>query len=245
VHVIELVRVSKSYQSGAFAVRDVTITVEKGTTVCIIGTSGSGKTTTLRMINRLVEPTSGTIRVGGKAIANEDPIALRRSIGYVVQDGGLLPHLTVRANVGLLAEIVRMPNRDRRVDEVLDLVGLEPRTFASRHPSELSGGQKQRVAIARALVCDPEVLLMDEPFSALDALLRAQLGEELVRLQRTLKRTIVLVTHDLIEAFRVATRIVLMKDGAVVQEGAREDFLARPANEFVAEFVRAQTRGIA
>ena len=242
---IELVRVSKSYQSGAFAVRDVSFTVDRGTTVCLIGTSGSGKTTTLRMINRLVEPTSGEIRVGGRAIDREDPIALRRSIGYVVQEGGLLPHLTVRENVALLAEIVRMPDRDRRVDELLDLVGLEPRRYALRYPSELSGGQRQRVAIARALVCDPEVLLMDEPFSALDALLRAQLGEELVRLQKTLERTIVLVTHDLIEAFRVATRIVLLHDGEIAQEGTRDDFVHRPANDFVAEFVRAQTRGLA
>jgi osmoprotectant transport system ATP-binding protein len=196
------------------------------------------------MINRLVEPTSGEIRVNGRAVRDEEPIALRRSIGYVVQDGGLLPHLTVQGNVALLADVVRMPNRARRTDEVLDLVGLDPRAFGARYPSELSGGQKQRVAIARALVCDPQILLMDEPFAALDAILRAQLQEELLRLQRTLARTIVLVTHDLVEAFRLGTRIVLMRDGGVVQTGTREDFVERPRDAFVAELVRAQMRGL-
>jgi osmoprotectant transport system ATP-binding protein len=244
--VIELVRVSKTYQNGVVAVRDVSFRVDRGTIACLIGTSGCGKTTTLRMINRLVEPTEGEIRVGGKRVRELDPIALRRSIGYVVQDGGLLPHLTVRDNVALL-EIVKgtpPPERDRRVGEVLELVGLAPETYAGRYPAELSGGQKQRVAIARALVGNPAVLLMDEPFAALDPLLRAQLQDELLRLQRALARTIVMVTHDLLEAFRLASRIVLMRDGRVVQEGSRADFLERPADPFVADFVRAQTGGL-
>jgi osmoprotectant transport system ATP-binding protein len=245
-HVIELLRVSKTYQNGVVAVRDVSLRVERGTIACLIGTSGCGKTTTLRMINRLVEPTEGDIRVDGKRVGDVDPIALRRSIGYVVQDGGLLPHLTVRDNVALLEIVKGTPTaeRERRVAEVLDLVGLAPKTYAGRYPAELSGGQKQRVAIARALVGNPAVLLMDEPFAALDPLLRAQLQDELLRLQRALARTIVMVTHDLLEAFRLASRIVLMRDGRVVQEGSRADFVDRPADPFVAHFVRTQTGGL-
>ncbi len=243
---IELLRVSKTYQSGVVAVRDVSFRVERGTITCLIGTSGCGKTTTLRMINRLVEPTEGEIRVDGKRIADLDPIALRRSIGYVVQDGGLLPHLTVRDNVALLEVVKGTPTaeRERRVAAVLELVGLAPETYAGRYPAELSGGQKQRVAIARALVGDPAVLLMDEPFAALDPLLRAQLQDELLRLQRALVRTIVMVTHDLLEAFRLASRIVLMRDGRVLQDGSRADLLERPADPFVAHFVRTQTGGL-
>ena len=243
---IELLRVSKTYQNGVVAVRDVSFRVERGTIACLIGTSGCGKTTTLRMINRLVEPTEGEIRVDGKRVADLDPIALRRSIGYVVQDGGLLPHLTVRDNVALLEVVKGTPaaERERRVAEVLELVGLASETYAGRYPAELSGGQKQRVAIARALVGNPAVLLMDEPFAALDPLLRAQLQDELLRLQRALARTIVMVTHDLLEAFRLASRIVLMRDGRVLQDGSRADLLERPADPFVAHFVRTQTGGL-
>jgi osmoprotectant transport system ATP-binding protein len=245
--VIELLHVSKAYQGGAVAVRDVSFRVERGSITCLIGASGCGKTTTLRMINRLVEPTGGEVRVDGAPVRDVDPIALRRSIGYVVQDGGLLPHLTVSDNVALLEIVKGTPERARarRVSELLELVGLPPGTYARRYPAELSGGQKQRVAIARALVADPPILLMDEPFAALDPLLRAQLQDELLRLQRALARTIVMVTHDLLEAFRLASRIILMREGRVVQDGARTDFLERPTDDFVAEFVRAQTRGIA
>jgi osmoprotectant transport system ATP-binding protein len=247
VRVIELLHVSKAYQGGAVAVRDVSFRVERGSITCLIGASGCGKTTTLRMINRLVEPTEGEVRVDGAPVRDVDPIALRRSIGYVVQDGGLLPHLTVSDNVALLEIVKGTPERTRarRVAELLELVGLPPDTYARRYPAELSGGQKQRVAIARALVADPPILLMDEPFAALDPLLRAQLQDELLRLQRALARTIVMVTHDLLEAFRLASRILLMRDGRVVQDGVRADFLERPADGFVADFVQAQTRGIA
>jgi osmoprotectant transport system ATP-binding protein len=247
VRVIELLHVSKAYQGGAVAVRDVSFRVARGSITCLIGASGCGKTTTLRMINRLVEPTGGEVRVDGASVRDVDPIALRRSIGYVVQDGGLLPHLTVSENIALLETVKGTPQRTRarRVDELLELVGLPPGTYARRYPAELSGGQKQRVAIARALVADPPVLLMDEPFAALDPLLRAQLQDELLRLQRALARTVVMVTHDLLEAFRLASRIILMREGRVVQDGVRSDFLERPANDFVADFVRAQTRGIA
>jgi osmoprotectant transport system ATP-binding protein len=245
--VIELLHVSKAYQGGAVAVRDVSFRVARGSMTCLIGASGCGKTTTLRMINRLVEPTGGEVRVDGAPVRDVDPIALRRSIGYVVQDGALLPHLTVSDNVALLETVKGTPERTRarRVEELLELVGMPPGTYARRYPAELSGGQKQRVAIARALVADPPILLMDEPFAALDPLLRAQLQDELLRLQRALARTIVMVTHDLLEAFRLASRIILLREGRVVQDGARADFLERPADDFVAAFVRAQTRGIA
>ncbi len=244
---IELRNASKAYPGGAVAVRDVSFRAERGSITCLLGPSGCGKTTTLRMINRLVEPTGGEVLVNDAPVRDADPIALRRSIGYVVQDGGLLPHLTVGDNVALLEIVKGTPRRERarRVGELLELVGLPPGEYVGRYPAELSGGQKQRVAIARALVADPPILLMDEPFASLDALLRAQLQEELLRLQRALERTIVLVTHDLLEAFRVASRIVLLRDGRVVQQGVRADFLERPADDFVAEFVRAQTRGIA
>jgi osmoprotectant transport system ATP-binding protein len=245
--VIEFLRVWKRYQDGAVAVRDLSFRVERGTITCLIGASGCGKTTTLRMINRLVEPSEGEVRVGGASVREVDPITLRRSIGYVVQDGGLLPHLTVSENVALLEVVKGTPLRERtrRVGELLELVGLPPRTYATRYPAELSGGQRQRVAIARALVANPPILLMDEPFAALDPVLRAQLQDELLRLQRALSCTVVMVTHDLLEAFRLATRIVLVREGRVAQEGAREDFLERPADDGVAEIVRAQTRGIA
>ncbi|MGH8992366.1 MAG: ABC transporter ATP-binding protein, partial [Acidimicrobiia bacterium] len=217
---ISLEEVSKRYGPGTVAVETLSLEVAEGETCVLVGPSGCGKTTTLKMINRLVEPTSGRVVVGGADVAGVDPVALRRGIGYVIQQVGLFPHLDVAANV---ATVPRLLGWDRarirtRVDELLDLVGLDPATFAHRRPEELSGGQRQRVGVARALAADPPVLLMDEPFGAVDPVTRGRLGEEFVRLQGELGKTVVLVTHDIDEAIKLGDRIALLKSGGVLAQ---------------------------
>jgi len=221
------------------AVDQVSLTVADGETICLIGTSGSGKTTCMKMINRLIEPTSGTILVGGEDVQSLDPIRLRRRIGYVIQKAGLLPHLTVAQNIGLLCRLENWPKAktEKRVRELLDLVNLEPDQYLRRYPVELSGGQQQRVGVARSLALDPSFILMDEPFGALDPITRDGLHEEFLRLKTEVKKTIVIVTHDLAEAFKLGDRIVLMSQGRLVQVGTEDDFRYRPENDFVEEFV--------
>ncbi len=221
------------------AVDQVSLTVADGETICLIGTSGSGKTTCMKMINRLIEPTSGTILVGGEDVQSLDPIRLRRRIGYVIQKAGLLPHLTVAQNIGLLCRLENWPKAktEKRVRELLDLVNLEPDQYLRRYPVELSGGQQQRVGVARSLALDPSYILMDEPFGALDPITRDGLHEEFLRLKTEVKKTIVIVTHDLAEAFKLGDRIVLMSQGRLVQVGTEDDFRYRPENDFVEEFV--------
>lgn len=236
---IELCNVRKQYPGGSVAVDGVSLLIPSGKIACIIGTSGCGKTTTLKMINRLIEPTSGEIIVNGKDVRAQDAIELRRSIGYVIQSAGLMPHLTLRDNVALL-EKVRGTNRKARharADELLDLVGLAPNAYGDRYPNELSGGQRQRVGIARALMSTPAVILMDEPFGALDPITRLKMHDEFLALNKKLEMTIVIVTHDLGEAFRLGDMVVLMHKGQIVQRGNLEDFTKRPANEFVREFI--------
>lgn len=245
---IELEGVSKVFGAGPGAVRavdGVSFRVDDGETVCLIGTSGSGKTTTMKMVNRLVEPTSGRIRVDGEEVREVDLLRLRRRIGYVIQRGGLFPHKTVAENVGLLPRLEGWPAaRVRaRVEELLTLVNLPPERYGSRYPGELSGGQQQRVGVARALALDPPHVLMDEPFGALDPLTREALQEEFLRLKREMGKTILLVTHDLAEAFRLGDRVALMHEGRLVQLGTREDFRRRPASAFVEEFVRSHLGG--
>jgi osmoprotectant transport system ATP-binding protein len=208
--------------------------------VALVGESGSGKTTLLRLFNRMVEPTAGEVRVGGEPVAAGDPIALRRRIGYVQQEGGLLPHWTVERNVALVPELLGWPRprRGERVREALALVGLEPGAFAGRYPRRLSGGQRQRVAIARALAADPEVVLLDEPFGALDALTRVELHGQFLDLRRRLGKTLLLVTHDLAEAFRLADRVAVMKDGQILQTGAPAEVEAHPAHPYVEALLR-------
>jgi len=242
---IQFNQVTKTYANNLRspavpAVDDISFDVAPGTITCLIGTSGCGKTTTLKMINRLIEPTSGRIHVAGHNVLDRDPVELRRSIGYVVQKGGLLPHLTVSENISLVEKLKGMERgkRQARAEELLDLVGLAPRDFAHRYPLELSGGQQQRVGIARALMSDPPVLLMDEPFGALDPVTRSRLHQEFLALNQRLKKTIVLVTHDLKEAFKLGDQIILMSHGRIVQKGAREDFLHRPLTGFAREFVQ-------
>ncbi|MBI4240758.1 MAG: ABC transporter ATP-binding protein [Candidatus Rokubacteria bacterium] len=238
---ITLDRVSKVYPGGHVAVRDVTLNIQTGEVLVLVGTSGSGKTTTMKMINRLVEPTSGSIRVGGEDISKINPIQLRRSIGYVIQEIGLFPHMTVAKNIALVPSLKGWPKprQNERVAELLELVGLPPDQYAKKHPHQLSGGQKQRVGVARALAGDPDILLMDEPFGALDPITRGQLHEEFLKLQRRLRKTIVFVTHDMLEAIRLAERIAVMDGGVLEQVGTPREVLAHPATRRVADLVGA------
>jgi osmoprotectant transport system ATP-binding protein len=232
--------VVRSY-GGLRAVDGVTLDVEPGSFCVLLGPSGCGKTTLLKTVNRLLEPTSGRVIVEGTDIASVDPIKLRRRIGYAIQQVGLLPHMSVGDNVAIVPRLLGWP-RERiaaRVDELLELVHLGPVEYRTRYPRELSGGQQQRVGLARALAGDPSILLMDEPFGAVDAIERAHLQEEILSLQRRLHKTTLFVTHDVDEALRLADRIVVMRAGRVEQAGTPLDVLARPATEFVAQLVDA------
>ncbi|MCW3813111.1 ATP-binding cassette domain-containing protein [Micromonospora sp. DR5-3] len=243
---ITLERIRKRYPDGTEAVRELSLEVKAGELVVLIGPSGCGKSTVLRMINRLIEPTDGRILLGDDDVTRVDPVALRRRIGYVIQNVGLFPHQTVAANVATVPGLLGWPRgrtRDR-VNELLELVGLDPAQFGRRYPHELSGGQRQRVGVARALAADPVVLLMDEPFSAVDPIVRTRLQEEFLRLQAEVRKTIVLVTHDLDEAVRLGDRIaVLSEGGRLEQYDTPAALLGSPASPFVREFVGAD-RGI-
>jgi osmoprotectant transport system ATP-binding protein len=234
--------VTKHYPGAAApAVDDVTFTAREGGISMLLGTSGSGKTTLLRMVNRLIDPTSGEILIDGVATTEQDPIALRRGIGYVIQQVGLFPHLNVEDNVRVVPSILGKSAVETRgrVDELLTLVGLDPAEYRKRYPRQLSGGQQQRVGLARALAADPELLLMDEPFGALDAITRERMQDELLLIQRGVRKTILFVTHDVEEAFKLGDQIVVMHDGKLVQEGSPVELLAKPANDFVRKLVGA------
>jgi len=240
--VIRYEEATKRYGPGPPALDRLTLEVPAGETCVLVGPSGGGKTTALKMVNRLVEPTSGRVLIDGDDVADADPVTLRRGIGYVIQQVGLFPHLDVAANVATVPRLLGWERRrvDARVDELLELVGLEPATYRHRRPDELSGGQRQRVGVARALAADPPVLLMDEPFGAVDPVTRARLQDEFLRLQRQLRRTVVLVTHDIDEALRLGDRLaVLATGGRLEQYGTPAEVLARPASPFVADFVGA------
>ena len=241
---IEFVDVTKSYPGAAqHAVDHVSFTVREGGICMLLGTSGSGKTTLLRMVNRLIDPTSGSILIDGVATTDQNAIALRRSIGYVIQQVGLFPHLTIEDNVRVVPSILgkSAAETNERVDELLDLVGLPPKEYRKRYPRQLSGGQQQRVGLARAFAADPELLLMDEPFGALDAITRGRMQDELLRIQRDVHKTILFVTHDVEEAFKLGDQIVILTDGKLMQEGAPVELLAAPANDFVARLVGADS----
>jgi osmoprotectant transport system ATP-binding protein len=244
--VITLDRVSKSYGAGNVAVAELSLEVGDGELTVLVGPSGCGKTTTLRMINRLIEPTSGRILIAGENVLMKDPVLMRRSIGYVIQQGGLFPHRRVFDNVAVVPRLLGWDSArvDRRVNELLELVGIDPKSYGRRFPHELSGGERQRVGVARALGADPPVLLMDEPFAAVDPVTRQRLQNQFLELQQGLKKSIVFVTHDIEEAAKLGDRIaVLSKGGVLEQYDTPAEILGRPATPFVADFVGAD-RGV-
>ncbi len=242
---IQFDTVHKRFPNGTTAVHDLSLEMPEGGVTVLVGSSGCGKTTTLRMINRMVEPTSGTIRVGGKDVLEQDAAELRRSIGYVIQQSGLFPHRTVLDNIATVPLLLGWGRRKARsrAAELLETVGLNA-DAGKRYPHQLSGGQQQRVGVARALAADPPVLLMDEPFGAVDPVVRTQLQDELLRLQKELSKTIVFVTHDIDEAVRLGDQIAVFRTGGhLVQCAAPAELLARPADDFVADFLGAE-RGL-
>ncbi|WBL17898.1 ABC transporter ATP-binding protein [Citricoccus sp. NR2] len=243
---IELIDVVKRYPGQTDpAVQGLSLSIPAGETVMFVGPSGCGKTTSLKMINRLIEPTSGTILIDGADITTQNANELRRSIGYVIQGGGLLPHLSVADNIGLVPGLLKWDRRRiaARVDELLELVGLQPKIYRDRYPRELSGGQQQRVGVARGLAADPPVVLMDEPFGAVDPITRQRLQDELISIQEELHKTIVCVTHDIDEAIKLGDRILILQEGAsIAQYAAPEEILSQPANDFVADFIGAGSK---
>lgn len=236
---IEFKNVSKSFDGKKNVINNLNFTINKGELVVLIGESGCGKTTTMKMINLLTKPTKGEILIDGKNILKMNKIDLRRNIGYVIQKVGLLPHMTVGENIELIPKLKRWDKDKRmtRAKELLNLVELDPEEYYDRYPSELSGGQQQRIGIARALAVNPDVILMDEPFSALDPITREKLQDEIIRIQDELKKTIIFVTHDMDEAIRIADRIAVMDKGNIVQYDTPEEILKNPANEFVEFFI--------
>ncbi|MBV7319281.1 MULTISPECIES: choline ABC transporter ATP-binding protein OpuBA [Bacillus] len=235
---LTLKNVSKTYKGGKKAVNSVNLEIEKGEFICFIGPSGCGKTTTMKMINRLIEPSAGQIFIDGENMMEQDPVELRRKIGYVIQQIGLFPHMTIQQNISLVPKLLKWPEQQRkeRARELLKLVDMGPE-YLDRYPHELSGGQQQRIGVLRALAAEPPLILMDEPFGALDPITRDSLQEEFKKLQKTLHKTIVFVTHDMDEAIKLADRIVILKGGEIVQIGTPDDILRNPANEFVEEFI--------
>ncbi len=245
---ITLSQVSKSFDGGTtFAVRDLFLEIKDGETLVLLGSSGCGKTTTLKMINRLLEPSSGKIEVDGRDILAQNPIELRRSIGYVFQGIGLFPHMTVGQNIEIVPRLLGWPPRERRAraQDLLGLIGLSPGEYAGRLPEELSGGQQQRVGVARALAADPAYLLMDEPFGALDALTRDTLQQELLSMKKVLGKTIVFVTHDIFEALTLGDRIAVLHEGELQQVGEKEEILRVPATPFVRELFEKPAKQLA
>lgn len=238
---IEFANVSKRYPDGTAAVANFSRRITEHKITALVGSSGCGKTTLLRIINRMVEPSGGAVRVRGRDIAAEDPVQLRRSIGYVMQSGGLLPHRTVADNIATVPMLEGADRKTARADAValLDQVGLD-RGVATRYPGQLSGGQQQRVGVARALAADPDILLMDEPFGAVDPIVRRSLQELLLTIQDQLSKTIILVTHDIDEALLLGDEIIVLKEGAeIVRDGTPAEILADPGSDFVADFVGA------
>jgi osmoprotectant transport system ATP-binding protein len=232
--------VSKNYR-GNEAVRDFSLTIASHKTVVLLGSSGCGKTTLLRMVNRMVDPTAGRVLIDGENVKDKDPVKLRRSIGYVLQNGGLMPHKTVQDNIATVLLLNGMPRKEARhlAAELLERVGLDP-ALSQRYPSELSGGQQQRVGVARALAPNPNILLMDEPFAAVDPIVRRELQDELRRLQKDLGKTTLFVTHDVDEAFRLGDEVVVLRErGTIVQQGTPAEILAHPHNGFVSDFIGA------
>ncbi|BDZ39843.1 ABC transporter ATP-binding protein [Microbacterium suwonense] len=239
---IEFTSVSKQFPDGTLAVEDFSLVLPSRKTTVFVGSSGCGKTTLLRMINRMVEPSSGTVAIDGESVLGGDPVQLRRRIGYVMQNSGLMPHFTVIDNVATVLRLNGVSRREAhgRARELLGTVGLDTE-LADRYPSQLSGGQQQRVGVARGLAADPNILLMDEPFGAVDPIVRADLQQELIRLQHELDKTVVFVTHDIDEAFLLGDQVVILDKGArIVQVGSPSEIIENPADEFVEAFIGAE-----
>ena len=243
---IRLAGVGKTFPDGTVAVHELDLAVPRGRTVCLVGPSGCGKSTTLKMVNRLIEPTAGKIMLDGEDVTSTDPVALRRRIGYVIQQVGLFPHQSIRTNVATVPSLLGWDKqRSRtRADELMELVGLDPGQYGDRYPHQLSGGQRQRVGVARALAADPPVLLMDEPFGAVDPIVRSRLQDEFARISRDLGKTVIFVTHDMDEAIRLGDQVgVFAVGGRLAQFDVPARILGEPADDFVAEFVGA-SRGL-
>lgn len=236
---IEFKNVSKLYPDGTEAVKDLSLTIEAGELVVFIGTSGSGKTTSMRMINRMEEPTSGQILINGEDIEKKNPVQLRRKIGYVIQSTGLMPHMTVYQNITMVPRLLKWDEERIRAkaEELMSQVDMEPDLYFDRYPSELSGGQQQRIGVIRALAADQDIILMDEPFAALDPITRESLQEVVLNLQKNMGRTVVFVTHDMDEALTIADKIAILSEGQLVQFDTPENIIAHPANDFVREFI--------
>ncbi|PKG24686.1 ABC transporter ATP-binding protein [Niallia nealsonii] len=237
---IEISHVSKKFKNGkSNVVDDVNLTIKEGEFITILGSSGSGKTTLLKMINRLYEPDEGAIKLFDEDISTVDPVTVRRRIGYVIQQVGLFPHMTIAENIATVPKLLRWSKKeiDERVTELLHLVGLEPNDFKNRYPSQLSGGQQQRIGLARALAINPKIMLLDEPFGAIDAINRMNLQNELLRIHGGLKKTFLLVTHDINEAFKLGTKVIIMNEGKVRQFDTLANIVNQPADEFVSSLI--------
>jgi len=236
--IISFQDVAKNYRGGNDAVENINITINEGEFVCLIGTSGSGKTTTMRMINRMIEPSRGKIIFKGKNLKSYDPVKLRRTIGYVIQNNGLMPHMTIKDNITLVPKLLKWPQAkmDRKAKELIKLAEL-PESYLERYPAELSGGQQQRIGVVRALAADQDIILMDEPFGALDPITRDDLQELVKHLQEELGKTIIFVTHDMDEALKLATHIVIMDSGNIIQDDTPDNILQHPASDFVKDLL--------
>ena len=239
---IEFKNVYKQFKGSAYsAVDNLSLTINHGEFITILGSSGCGKTTLLKMINRLYDPDKGSIEFFGEDISNKDPVEFRRKIGYVIQQVGLFPHMTIAGNIATVPKILKWPKDkiDARVDELLKLVGLEPSEFKNRYPSQLSGGQQQRVGLARALAVNPDVMLLDEPFGAIDAINRINLQDELLKIYNASKKTYLFVTHDINEAFKLGNRVLIMDKGKIQQFDTPKNIVANPANDFVRSLINS------
>lgn len=237
---IEFINVSKKFDNtGYFAVNDVSCEIGQGEFITILGSSGCGKTTLLKMINRLYEPDKGSVKIFGEDISSKDPVLLRREIGYVIQQVGLFPHMNIGENIATVPRLLKWPEEkiNERVQELLEMVGLSYSEYGKRYPSQLSGGQQQRAGLARALCADPRIMLMDEPFGAIDAINRMNLQEELQKIHRESKKTFLFVTHDINEAFKLGSRVIIMNEGKIRQFDKPENIVRNPSDEFVKSLI--------
>ena len=241
---IELINVGMTYPCGNVGLKNINLTINESEITVFIGPSGSGKTTLLKMINRLEDNTTGEVKINGKNVKEYDIHKMRWDIGYALQQVALFPHMNVEENIAIVPELKKWKKEkiNARIDELLNMVGLEPKKYRKRNPSELSGGEAQRVGIVRALAADPKIILMDEPFSALDPITRASLQEDVKKLQKQINKTIVFVTHDIEEAFLLGDKICIIQDGELIQSGTKQEIISNPQNDFVRRFITVKNK---